>query len=60
MHIFGLTIEGHGHNILAQSVPVEQEKTGLDKPSFHLVFECSVLVPYYKCIMYKRCATTSK
>ena len=30
MHIFGLTIEGHGHNILVQPVPVEQEQTELD------------------------------
>ena len=33
MQIFGLTIEGHGHNILVQSVPVEQEQTGLDSLS---------------------------
>ena len=27
---FGLTSEGHGHNLLPQSVPVEQEWTRLD------------------------------
>ena len=30
MQSFRLTIEGHGHNILAQSEPVEQFQAGLD------------------------------
>ena len=30
MQIFGLTIEGHGHDILAQSEQVKQDQTGLD------------------------------
>ena len=28
MQIFGFTVEGHGHNKLAQSGPVKQDQTG--------------------------------
>ena len=30
MQMFGLSREGHGHNLLAQSVPVEREQIELD------------------------------
>ena len=37
MQIFGLTIDGHGHNVLAQSEQAKQDQTGLDSPEVILL-----------------------
>ena len=34
MQMYELTIEGHGHNILAESESVEQDQTGLESLLF--------------------------
>ena len=35
---FGLTSDGHGDNLLVQSVPVEQVQTGLDSLSLKYLY----------------------
>ena len=44
MQMFGLTIEGHGHNILTQSEQAKQDQTGLD--SLEYCYHCHVSVSH--------------